>query len=747
MPGLSDHQNVFRIEKSDTRNKGAENRVVKRNRQPVSCVGCRTKKLKCDRQVPCSSCVKRGRYDAASCSYSSGNRNERGKRDRAGESKNAEAHLRLQKLEDMVTGLLQSTNEGSESNGNSAHADGQPVDRNLEDLSLDSSLRTVEACSGARGHLEISRSETKYLGATHWTAILEDIRGIQVALEPEEEEDEQTPSPLGCSDILFETNKSLTLTDVRKTLGGRASIDKLLSTYFSHRHNQTPILHMKKFMREYDSFWADPTSASFLWISMLFSALYIGTQIVEARSEGDVDLANRSLGEEFLTRAGQALVAGKYSKARPYSVESLLLYTVCQHFRENDHESNTWLLMSVCARMAMRMGYHHDPRHLGHFSPFEAEMRRRTFFTIWNLDFLLSFQAGMPSVIPDEVCDTENPSNLFDTDFDEDCAVLPPSRPPTDPTPMLYSCYKSRLGKVLRRGFRLALAVKRPSYEQTMRLDGELQEIHADVPPSLQMRPIVSCFGEQSYMILHRFNLDLMYLKTLCVLHRNYINHERSNPVFDYSRKTCIEAALKILKYQAEIHAACQPGGQLNHEKWMPSSLLIYDYLLAVMLICLDLFESRKSTVVKSHKDQLADVKKYEALKVSYKIWSSQPTMSREDRRASSVLAAILSKLPPPNVPATPVTTPRLSSDISLAGESTNGMTSASLWGPVPDWSATGFGAPGQDPTMNNYVPLDFNLADPLNTIFTGSEDLDWELIDQCLLGQNAMDVPMSNTF
>ncbi|TVY26439.1 hypothetical protein LHYA1_G003540 [Lachnellula hyalina] len=115
--------------------------------------------------------------------------------------------------------------------------------------------------------------------------------------------------------------------------------------------------------------------------------------------------------------------------------------------------------------------------------------------------------------------------------------------------------------------------------------------------------------------------------------------------------------------------------------------------------------------------------------------------MSREDRRASSVLAAILSKLPPPYVRATPVTTPSVSSDRSIAGGSPNGMTSVPSWGPIPDWNTTGSGSPGQDPTMNNYAPLDFNLADPLNTIFTGSEDIDW-----CLLGQNAMDVPMANT-
>jgi len=87
---------------------------------------------------------------------------------------------------------------------------------------------------------------------------------------------------------------------------------------------------------------------------MLFSASYIGTQVIDARAEGDADHSNRASGQELLTRAGQALVAGRYDKSRPYSVESLLLYTVCQHFRKDDQETNTWLMMSVCARVALR---------------------------------------------------------------------------------------------------------------------------------------------------------------------------------------------------------------------------------------------------------------------------------------------------------------------------------------------------------------------------------------------------------
>ena len=44
--------------------------IPKRPRPVVSCLQCRTKKLKCDRRLPCSKCVKGGRRDA--CEYAAG---------------------------------------------------------------------------------------------------------------------------------------------------------------------------------------------------------------------------------------------------------------------------------------------------------------------------------------------------------------------------------------------------------------------------------------------------------------------------------------------------------------------------------------------------------------------------------------------------------------------------------------------------------------------------------------------------
>jgi Fungal specific transcription factor domain len=95
-------------------------------------------------------------------------------------------------------------------------------------------------------------------------------------------------------------------------------------------------------------------------------------------------------------------VAGRYQKARPYSVEALLLYGVCKYMREEVPDKDAWMIMGISARLAMNMGYHRDPRHLANISPFEGEMRRRTFFIVEIFDLLFSFQAGLPAIIHEE---------------------------------------------------------------------------------------------------------------------------------------------------------------------------------------------------------------------------------------------------------------------------------------------------------------------------------------------------------
>lgn len=395
---------------------------------------------------------------------------------------------------------------------------------------------------------------------------------------------------------------------------------------------------------------------SLIWLSMLFSAFHLAswisqTQVKTCGFGSRQALSHQALSHQpFYITAAQLLNAGQYQKGRPYSVEAMAIYALCRCIAVPQAPSEPWLMMGVCARLALKMGYHRDPRHLAHISPFEGEMRRRTFYNVRTLDLLLSFQAGLPSIVHEEVCDTEVPANLFDEDFDEDCTELPPSRPDSDHTPMSYYRFKGELA--LRFGYvaRHALLLQVPSYDDTMKTDTELRAFFETIPPFLAMKPLSLSISDEPFLIFQRSNIDLMYRKNLMILHRNYISYERSNPAYEHSRKTALEASLQVLEVQADLHTATKPGGKLYHEDWVPSNISYHDFLLAAMIACLDLYESHRQGVYVEIDGSARDsqVRTYRALTIAHGIWLSRANSDKEAQRAATMLGVMFRKFPTP---------------------------------------------------------------------------------------------------
>ena len=226
-------------------------------------------------------------------------------------------------------------------------------------------------------------------------------------------------------------------------------------------------------------------------------------------------------------------------------------------------------------------------------SPFEAEMRRRTWFYVEAFDVLFSFQLGMPAIVDDAQCDSLGPANLLDDDFDETTEHMPDPRPPTDPTPSLYCTTKSGLCRILRRVVRHAHATAQPPYEKTRALDAELRQWYASVPACMRIRPIrTTSFTDANHTIMHRLMVELMFRKSLCVLHRTYLSFDRDNIEYAPSREACRESALRVLDLHAEFDLETRPGGRMHEDRYMLSKLAVHDFLIAAMVICLDLSES-----------------------------------------------------------------------------------------------------------------------------------------------------------
>ncbi|KAK8215192.1 hypothetical protein M8818_002203 [Zalaria obscura] len=674
-------------------------------------------------------------------------------------SRAAEAQIRLQRLEDMVATLVQGPQRNS--------ADTTPS----KGLPTPDSLQTTEPSPA--GHLEVHGTETSYIGPTHWTTVMENIRDIRAALTSEELEDHEplpTPPP-DDSDILIRA-LPITASSVYASVPPRPACDKLLFNFFNgNQQAYLPFIHSGKFAREYSAFWPNPSSQSLLWVSMLFSMLSIGSLNLvhfpnhpSTNSPAPDELSSASL----LASARRALVAGQYQKALPYSVEAVLLHAFTKFVSTRDLDTDAWLHFGIAARLAMKQGYHRDPSQFPSITPFEGEMRRRVFYIAGTLDLQLSFQAGLPSIFHEEECDTEFPRNLLDSDFDESSAILPPGRGLTDATPMLYYCYKGRLVRVLRRAIRQSLYLTHTVYADTMRLDRELWTVHADLPPSLRHKPLAEAFADEPFLILHRLYIHLVFQQTRIVLHRRYLSHARSDPAYAYSRSSCVDAAMAVLGLQAEFHAACRPGGMWCGRCNM-SSLTLHHFLLAAMVVCLELYEAQKETLAcetsgaegaveegsrrarqgqgRVPEEVVARHQMHDALRLALESWEERSAESKDARRASAVLRTVLSKVPRPDLPLTQEsqgardTTQALSDNGALLSES--GMMDPA-WTIPPTSTAN---ANAQDADAASWATgTSLEATDPLNTLFGDASDIDWTQVDQWLLRDNA-DQPMDWDF
>ena len=223
------------------------------------------------------------------------------------------------------------------------------------------------------------------------------------------------------------------------------------------------------------------------------------------------------LASHYSSLAGQCLLLADFLKPVNHMIETLVLHLHGQYARHCDTDVGVWVLVGMIARLAMRMGYHRDPKYYPSITPFQGEIRRRVWTFVRQSDLLFSFQIGLPSMIRLGDCDTELPRNIFDDEFDEDIKVLPPSRPFTEATPVSYMRAKATMafafGKVIER----VHAVTPSSYEELMGLDELLRTTRAEYPPHLRLRSIQDSMMDPGALVMQRISLAMLYHKGQCV--------------------------------------------------------------------------------------------------------------------------------------------------------------------------------------------------------------------------------------
>ncbi|CAG9944186.1 unnamed protein product [Clonostachys rosea f. rosea IK726] len=499
-------------------------RSVKRPRPVKSCTECRKRKLRCDRSCPCSQCQKSSRI----CKYAADN--DTGNLSDASDSEITDsarptkrnclpaapiAPLKSATVMSAVTeplytpfrngdpALKQPSLELLLDRIESLEKRLQP--RNSVDSeaggwrrSLEVSAKTVRALSvklgGQRARLHGPGSprvllnlfdEAKDFMRDHAKdrearEIFSSFKRLHTVLRAEYQRS-LSPIPIFVESMLPLQKR---MADI---LPNKGVCDRLLKAYFDANETMYRIVHIPSFKKQYNRYWeSKPSTEAFLplLLTILATASRFGTKsrgLGHERSES-IHLPTACA----LVQLWLSGLQGKQLIELDTLQVSLSLVMTKRLFREGTRDG--WTALSSIVRMAMDMGLQRDPLEFGGaISPYIAEMRRRLWITVANLDYFVSNDCNMPSVLREGDFTTRPPLNVDDSELYPEMTELPPSRAFDQVTDMQIQSYSA-----MTLGIRLKAAslVRRVDMltdwteilEVGSKLERHLEEINAIAP-------------------------------------------------------------------------------------------------------------------------------------------------------------------------------------------------------------------------------------------------------------------------
>ncbi|KAI0888504.1 fungal-specific transcription factor domain-containing protein [Annulohypoxylon maeteangense] len=623
----------------------------RRDKPQLSCNLCRKRKLKCDREHPCSACTRRGL--GSSCTYVTNLPSHDG----SNQSTKAPLSVqdRIQQLESLVVDLMKTSgiNTTPESPSSMSSTDSIFTPASTKQILKDAS--PASDC----GSMRLSEASVSYVSSAHWAAILEGIGELKDHLEEEESQNthQVTETPefdITGPQLLYGCSRHANKEELLASVPPRQVADRLVSHYFNSFEMSPAILHSHQFLKEYEQFWESPSTTSFIWLGLLFAIMSLSAQFQVSRIDPgeqfrpstppQTDL--QAMMEMFRHNTVQCLILGRYTRGGTYVIETMILYFMKEYILCKDADIGVWILLSTIVQIAMHMGYHRDPKHFEGMSAFAGEMRRRVWTTLVEFDLAISAQMGLPRLVKEGQADTEEPRNLHDSDFDADTVELPPARPGTELTIMLYRLSKSRMMSSLGLIWDLAADIRPHTYAEVMSIDAKLEEAHASIPDCLKWLSMAQCIADSPKMIMQKVFLRIIFYRAKIVLHRQF-SHTRTPHQFNYSREAILDASFKLLEYQRMFDEETQPFCRLYEERWRVSSLVSHDFLLAISILCLYLQKTPGEIRKAAESALIEKILKY--LEASYNIWLRHSSTSKDAQKAAKALNIVIQNRRAPN--------------------------------------------------------------------------------------------------
>lgn len=330
-------------------------------------------------------------------------------------------------------------------------------------------------------------------------------------------------------------------------LPSREVCDELVRHYFRTLGLIYQVMHIPSFYQEYERFWENSHSVSTGFVRKLLLILAIGSVFhCKPGPFNELGLPIRRW-----IYAAQWWISGPFEKERE-SIEGLqvhCLLLLCRQAYAMDKESN-WTAAGTLLRQAIHQGLHRDPSNFPAISAFDAEMRRRIWASILEINVQFSLDAAMPPLLAPEDYDTRPPANLGDDDFDRSTNDIPPSQPKHYyTTSSLQVLFCQSLPVRLRIARTINDCSDEQSYENALHLGREVTVACKEMAALFHTwlsRTSKNMFPPTQF---HQRMMDTILRRFLLNLYRPFASRAAQDPRFYLSRKLSIDSALILASY------------------------------------------------------------------------------------------------------------------------------------------------------------------------------------------------------
>ncbi|KAL1988911.1 hypothetical protein VTN96DRAFT_6900 [Rasamsonia emersonii] len=338
-------------------------------------------------------------------------------------------------------------------------------------------------------------------------------------------------------------NPLLSVQEAQKTIPPREMADALVSHYIRIMEGPFRILHIPSFWKEYCQYWSNPHAAHTTFVVNLMLVMSIGARFYRDAPD---EIHLRSLACQWIYTA-QAWVSAPLQKRDRLTVAGLQTQCLLVLARQVNAAGGNlvWIAAGTLLRTAVFLGLHRAPQYFARMSPLQAEIRRRLWSTVFELNLQSALDSGMPPMISMEDFDTLPPTNVDDDQIDDT----------TSTSQSITACQtwtQTSLQIILRQSLRTRLEVVRrvnhffseESYDEILRLSTQMFNALRDSKQLLQTYPPSST--DQTATTFHSNLLDHLLRRFLLALHRPYAAKARHDARYYYSRKVCLDNSMVV---------------------------------------------------------------------------------------------------------------------------------------------------------------------------------------------------------